>query len=98
MSGNCSRLITGTQDMFRFTLFINFRAADNRGIEDTKIFFLITQQKHTCDPSLEPSGQEGFYEGSQPVFFIEKCGKLSLNYPCYPFLSGALIIPDKRII
>ena len=24
------------------------------------------------------------------MFFMEKYGKLSLNYPCYPFFSGAL--------
>ena len=24
------------------------------------------------------------------MFFMEKCGQFSLNYPCYPFLSGAL--------
>ena len=26
------------------------------------------------------------------ICFMEKYGQLSLNYPCYPFLSGALYI------
>ena len=30
--------------------------------------------------------------------FTEKEGKLSLNYPCYHFLSGALILLQKRAI
>ena len=35
--------------------------------------------------------RDGSNDGSQNIFFIEKYGLLSLNYPRYPFLSGALI-------
>ena len=39
--------------------------------------------KTCCDPTLEPSLRDGSADGSQNMFFME-------NYPCYPFLSGAL--------
>ena len=41
--------------------------------------------------SIELSWQDGSNERSQYIFFIEKYGKLSLNYPPIPYLSGALL-------
>ena len=38
---------------------------------------------------MEPSLWDGSNGGSQNVF-MEKYGSFSLNYPCYPFLFGAL--------
>ena len=37
------------------------------------------------DPSIEPSCRDGSKEGSQHVF-VEKYGKLSLNYPECPLI------------
>ena len=56
-------------------------------------FFNIT----CCDPSLKPSHQDSSNEGSQHYVFVEK-EKLSLNYPQYSLLSGALIFPLKTIL
>ena len=39
------------------------------GIEDnSKLIFLISQQNITCDPSLEPSWQDGYNDGLQHMF------------------------------
>ena len=43
------------------------------------------QKNISCDPSLEPSHRDGFIEGLQHMYSLR-----SLNYPKYPFLSGAL--------
>ena len=43
-----------------------------------------------CDPPSEPSSPDGSTEGSQHMFSLRNKKKLSLNYPQYPFLSGAL--------
>ena len=42
-----------------------------RGIEDnSKIIFLISEKKNVCcDPSLEPSWQDGSNDGSQHMFY-----------------------------
>ena len=54
-----------------------------------RYFFLFLNENVCCDPSLEPSRGDNSNSGSQEVF-SEKYEKLSLNYPCYSFLSGAL--------
>ena len=43
-----------------------------------------------CDPSLEPSRQDGSNEGSQCMFSLRNKKKTSLNYRQYPLLSLAL--------
>ena len=58
--------------------------------DNSKIFLLISQHNICCDPSLEPSQQDGSNERATTYGFMEKYGKLSLNYSCYAFLSGAL--------
>ena len=65
--------------------------AQIRGDKDDnlKIFFLISQENIRCDPLLEPSRPDGSNEESQNVL-LEEYRKLSLHYPCYTFLSGAL--------
>ena len=40
--------------------------------------------------SLELSHRDSFNEGAQHTFSMRKKEKLSLNYPKYPLLSGAL--------
>ena len=51
------------------------------------IFFLFYNKDILCcDPSLEPSQQDGYNEGSQHMFQRKNME----NYPFYPFLSGAL--------
>ena len=58
-----------------------------RGIKDnSKIIFSIS----CCEPSIEVSRRDGSIDGSRYMFFMELHGKLSKNYPCYFFLSGAL--------
>ena len=57
---------------------------DNLGIS-----LLICRNIH-CDPSLELSGQDSSNDGSQHMFSFNT-KKLSLNYPCHPFLSGTLL-------
>ena len=42
------------------------------------------------DPSLEPSHRDGSNEGSQYMFSLRNKKKLSLHYPQYSLLSGAL--------
>ena len=42
-----------------------------------------------CDPSLELSHRDSSNEGSQHMLGNKK--KISLNYPQYPLLSGALV-------
>ena len=40
-----------------------------RGERDIlEIIFLLIQRKHICDPSLEPSRQDGSNEGSQHMY------------------------------
>ena len=36
--------------------------------DNSKIIFLISQRKICCDPSLEPSRQDGSNDGSQNMF------------------------------
>ena len=43
-----------------------------------------------CDPPLEPSHRDGSKQGSQHMFSLRNKKKLSLNYPQYPLLFGAL--------
>ena len=43
-----------------------------------------------CDPSLEPFCADGSNEGSQHMFLLRNNKILSLNYPQYTHLSGAL--------
>ena len=39
-----------------------------RGIEDNlKVIFLFLSENKCCDPSLEPSRQDSYNDGSQPV-------------------------------
>ena len=46
----------------------------------------------TSDPLLELSQQDGSNGGSQNVILLWKnMANYSLNYPVYPFLSGALL-------
>ena len=48
------------------------------GIKDnSKMIFLISRQKHYCDPSLELSRQEGCNDGSQNMFLWTNMA----NYP-----------------
>ena len=62
-----------------------------KGVRDNLgIISHISTQKRICDPSLEPSHQDGSNEGSQHMFLLRNKKKLSLNYPQYPLLSGAL--------
>ena len=45
------------------------RAPDKWGIEDnSKIIFLILNENICCDPSLEPSHQDGSNDRSQNMF------------------------------
>ena len=49
-----------------------------RDVEDnSKIFFLTSQQKHMCDPALVPSWQYGSNDGSQDMFLWRHMA----NYP-----------------
>ena len=41
------------------------------------MIFLISQGKHTCDPSLEPSHRDGSNDGPQICFY----GKIWINIP-----------------
>ena len=60
------------------------------GIEDNlKIIFLISQQKHAVTPQWNCLGQTVLMMGCH-IVLKEYYGKLSLNNPFYPFLSGAL--------
>ena len=63
-------------------------------MDNSKIIFLISQKKKVCyEPSVEPSGQD---TASQHMF-IEKYGKLSFNYLCYPFLLSEALIKSVNI-
>ena len=55
------------------------------------IISLISPQNKFCDPSLEPSCQDGSNEGSQHMFSLINMENYLLNYPPHPLLSGALI-------
>ena len=55
-------------------------------------FFLFLNITMYCDPSLEPSGQDDLSSGHNYVF-VQKYGKLSLNYLCCSFFSGPLLFP-----
>ena len=68
------------------------RAPDKRGNRDNLgIFLLFFYVNISCGPSLEPSRQDGFNEGSRHMFSFTNEKKNSLNYPCYPLLSGAVM-------
>ena len=67
------------------------------GIDDNSMKFLFLNENVCCDPSLKPSQRDSSNWGSQTMFFMEKYGKLSLNHPFYPFLSGALGILMKLV-
>lgn len=58
---------------------------------NSKIILLVSQREHYCDPSSEQSCHDDSNEGFTRYFSFEKYRKLSLNYPCYPYLhvSGA---------
>ena len=57
--------------------------------DNSKIFFLISQQNIHCDPSLESSRRDGFYEGSQSIF-MEKLRNIIPKLSSYLFLSGTM--------
>ena len=61
-----------------------------RGNRDTfeMIIHIFTVKNIFCDPSLE---SESSLRGVITYIFSEKYEKLSLNYPQYPLLSGAVI-------
>ena len=44
-----------------------------------------------CDPSLESSWHQLILMRVLLYGFMQKYGESSLDYPCYPFLSGALV-------
>ena len=50
-------------------------------------FFLISQQKHVMTPHKNRLDQMVQMMGHKYVL-KEKCGKLCINCPVYPFLSG----------
>ena len=63
-------------------------------MKNSDIIVPISQKKIHCDPSLEPSRRDAetvLVRGHNVCFCTKKEGKLSLNYPCCPFLSGALV-------
>ena len=75
------------------------RASDMKGIEDnSEIVFLISEQKHMLRPPPTPTPlirivlMRRFSWCVTKYVFMEKYGSLSLNYPCYPLLSGALYL------
>ena len=59
----------------------NISAPDKKGVtgqfRDNFPYFYL--QKISGDPSLEPSCQDGFNEGSQDMFSLRNRKKLSLN-------------------
>ena len=62
-----------------------------RGKRDSLgIIFHITPLNVCCYASLELSRRDGSDEGSQHIFSLRNNRKISLNYPQYPLLSGAL--------
>ena len=54
------------------------------------IIFHITPLKRMLQPSLEPSRRDDSNKGSQHMFSLRNKKKLSLKFPQYPLLSGAL--------
>ena len=62
---------------------INLSAADEGKNNNFRIVFHISPLKR-CDLSLELSHQDGSNEEVATYVFVEKLGKLSLNYPQYP--------------
>ena len=63
-----------------------------RSTEDnSKIFFFFFLNKNVCcDSSLDLSELDISVRGHK-ICLKELYGKLFLNYPCYPFLAGALL-------
>ena len=59
-----------------------------------KHFFCFLNENICCDSQLELSQRDSSNEGSKHVL-KEQYRKLSLNYPFYPFLSGALNYYDS---
>ena len=62
-------------------------------ISGVPIFRIFTVHVH-CDHTLEPFWRDSSNDVSQPMFKAKK-GKLSLNYPRYPFLTGTLVGSNK---
>ena len=64
----------------------HIRAPDKEGFEDnSETLFLILKENLFCDLSLELSQTDSIMRGHN-LCFMQKYGKRSLNYPCYPFL------------
>ena len=55
-----------------------------------RLFYFST--KTCCGSSLEPSHRDSSNDRLQHTSLWRKWGKLSLDYPCYPFLSGTLAV------
>ena len=72
-------------------LQIRYSFEDNNS--EVIFFFLLLlflDENIYCNPSLEPSLSYSSNKGSPNRFLLQKYGKFSLNYPCYPILSRAL--------
>ena len=88
-----SRLSFGAVMIGAFESVINSFAPDKEGYSNSKIFFLFLNESICCGLH-----QNCLIDESQFmlffffIFFKKICGKLSLNYPSYSFLSGALNI------
>ena len=69
------------------------------GIEDNSeiIFFFLILNENMWWPSVELSRWDGPNDGSQNVL-KELYVKLSLNYPFYPYLFGALIFAKTLLV
>ena len=60
--------------------------------DDFEIFFFLINKNICCDPLSELFHQDSCNDGHNLYFFFLKYGKLSLNYPNNPFLSGAMFV------
>ena len=61
---------------------------DNYHYFSMKIYFVTHQQNRLSELVLMMGHK---------IFFYGKNGKLSLNYPCHPFLSRALLLCRKYV-
>ena len=71
--------------------YLSHRAPDMRVYWGKFKDNLFLNRKVCCDLSLELSQQDGSNEGSQDMYYHDY-GKIWKNYPCCPFLPGALFM------
>ena len=78
-----------------------FRAPDERSIENNSETIIDNYHYFSMKIYVVTPHQNGLSEivlmMGHKIFFMEKNGKLSVNYPCHIFLSRALLLCRKYV-